>query len=188
MKRLLPILLAVLLSACAGPGAMYETVRDQMPTCSAGDAPCFISLCVPPEAVLTSCTPEARVYLAKNGDYEITARVLVTDGLDAAVYAVAGNARSRLCPANAGERECQLAWSSKTAAGSSVCRALVRLDGEFAYCLCLRMRAGLGVRYNGEINALFSSFALYPKESVGIPPARSQAFPHSAPHTSHCRH
>ena len=44
-----------------------------------------------------------------------------------------------------------------------VCRGLCRLDGDFCYCLCLRLRAGLGARYNEQINALFSSFDLVPK-------------------------
>ncbi len=155
---------AILLCACtAGSTPAYETVRDTLPTCDPGDAPYIISLCVPPEAVMTFCTGAQRVYAAPSGDYVISVRVLVTDGLDAAVYALAGTAQPQLRLSSAQRRECQLAWSSETPQGPTVCRALCLMEGDFAYCLCLQMKAGLGAQYNARINALFSSFALYLK-------------------------
>lgn len=185
-KYLSVLLCALLLGGCAG-GQEYETVRDAMPTCDPGDAPYEISISIPQDAVLVEETDTQRVYASPDGDLEITARVLVTDGPDAAVYALAGIVRPlRRITLENGE-ECQLAWSVETDRGPAVCRAKIRLEGDFAYCLCLRLKAGLGGEYNDRINALFSSFSLVPKESEDIPQARNPGSPDSAPRTSRCR-
>ena len=162
MRRILPVLMMVLLLFGCAPRE-YETVRDVIPAGDPADAPFEIRVEVPAEAAIVSSTVDERVYEARNGDYTVTVRTIVTDGLDAAVYALTGSAQPQLRLMRNGVQECRFAWCEQTGREPVVCRGLCRLDGDFCYCLCLRLRAGLGARYNEQINALFSSFALVPK-------------------------
>ncbi len=185
MRRLLILLTLALLCGCAPKS--YETVRDELPVSDPADAPFEIRAALPPDAVLSRGSETEQVYASSACGCEITLRVLVTDSLDAAVYALAGSVQPQLRRTVGQQQECQTAWCIQTAHGADVCRALCRLDGDFCYCLCLRMKAGQGAKYNGMINDLFSSFTLVSKGIGGIPPAHSPARPDSAPHTSRCR-
>ena len=186
MRRITAVWMIVLM-LCSCMPREYETVCDAIPTADPADAPFEICIRVPPEAELAQSAEDMCVWEARNGDYTITARILVTDGLDAAVYALTGSVHPQLRITMGEARECQLAWCEQTSRGPAICRALCRLEGDFCYCLCLRLKAGLAARYNEQINALFSSFALVPKESADIPPARSRESPDSGPRTSRYR-
>ena len=159
MRRGILFLLAIcMICGCAAGSAQgYETVRDELPTSDPEDAPFLIRAELPADAICSVQTDALRVWNAPNGDYEITARILVTDGLDAAVYALCGFDQTRIDLD--GGRECRLAWC----VDSAVYRALLRMDGDFCYILMLRLRDGLGGEYQTMINGLFSSFALIPK-------------------------
>ena len=87
MRRILPVLMMVLILFGCAPRE-YETVRDVIPAGDPADAPCEIRVEVPAEAAIVSSTVDERVYEARNGDYTVTVRTIVTDGLDAAVYAL----------------------------------------------------------------------------------------------------
>ena len=183
MRRWILILLTVcLFSGCsAGSVLEFETVRDVLPTCDAEDAPYLIRIALPEDAIPSVQTDTLCIWEAPDGDYETTTRVLVTDGLDAAVYALCGLGRTRIDLD--GGRECRLVWSDDGA----VYRALLRKEGDFCYVLLMRLRDGLGGEYRTVINELFSSFSLEPKEISGIRPARSPECRHTVPRTIRCR-
>ena len=162
MRRITAVWMIVLM-LCGCMPREYETVRDAIPTADPGDAPFEICVRVPPGAEPAQSADDALIYEAPNDDYTITTRILVSDGLDAAVYALAGSVHPQLRITMGEAQECQLAWCEQTSRGPAVCRALCRQEGEFCYCLCLRLKAGLGARYNEQINTLFSSFSLIPK-------------------------
>ena len=109
MRRILPVLMMVLILFGCAPRE-YETVRDVIPAGDPADAPFEIRVEVPAEAAIVSSTVDERVYEARNGDYTVTVRTIVTDGLDAAVYALTGSAQRR-----AGSRSFAAAYAGWTA-------------------------------------------------------------------------
>ncbi len=152
------LIIVLLFSGCAKSQACYyETVCDVLPAGDPSDAPYEIRFEVPPDAIPAAQTQALTVYEAPDGAYTVTARILVTDGLDAAVYALCGFAQPHLDLSTKDAQECRVAWREEDGA---VNRALIRRSGDYCYILCLRLRAGLSGEYNDMINGLFSSFAL----------------------------
>ncbi len=157
-KVLIVLLIIALFSGCTlRQGPYYETVCDILPVCDPEDAPYEIQFEAPPGAVRTAQTDVLCTYAAPNGEYAVTARVLVTDGLDAAVYALCGFTQSRIDLGTTKGEECRVAWRG---ADGAVNRALIRREGDYCYVLCMRLGEGLSGRYNAMINGLFSSFRL----------------------------
>lgn len=170
MRRRLWIgLLLMLLMGCgARQPVVYETVSDVFPVCAVEDAPYDIAVELPPDARELTKSAEGCLAEAADGAYTICTRVLVTDGLDAAVYALSGYSQPqlRLDSAEAGREACQFAWSCAGEQGQMVCRAKVLREGDYCYALCFSLKEGLGGEYNECINAVFSSFELLPREQT----------------------
>lgn len=164
MHRILWVgaVLLMLIGCGARQPVTYETVSDVLPVCAPEDAPYEISITLPEDARELTRTKTGALYEASDGAYTICTRVIVSDGLDAAVYALSGFAQPQLrLDTAAGDREeCQFAWSCAGEQGQMVCRAKVLREGDYCYALCFSLKEGLGWEYNERINGVFSSFTL----------------------------
>ncbi len=183
MNRVVWLGMALLLMmGCSAKQVVYETVSDVMPVCAPADAPYEIEVTLPDDARALSSTDEGCLYEAADGAYTIYTRVMVTDGLDAAVYALSGFAQPQLrLDSTDGEREaCQFAWCSAGEQGQMVCRAKILREGDYYYALCFSLKEGLGGAYNQRINAVFSSFTLKERsQSVSAASEEAEVFPQS---------
>jgi len=167
----------VLMIGCNAKQVTYETVSDVMPVCAPEDAPYEIVVTLPDDARELSRSDEGCLYEAADGAYTIYTRVIVTDGLDAAVYTLSGFAQPqlRLDSTDDGIEACQFAWCSAGEQGQMVCRAKVLREGDYCYALCFSLKEGLGRAYNDRINAVFSSFTL--KERSQSVSEEAEVFP-----------
>jgi len=169
MRRIFPFLaLLMLFSGCEKRAEIvYETVTDVLPVCAVADAPYQIEVALPGDAVEITSDVTGTLYEASNGAYSIFTRVMVSDSLDAAVYALSGFAQPQIrvdSDANSAQI-CQFAWCSAGEQGEMVCRAKVIRQGDYCYALCFSLKEGLGREYNGCMNDVFSSFSLIPTEN-----------------------
>lgn len=166
MRLLRVLLLFLILSGCAVQNTeMKEYVRDSQPTASAEDAPLEISF-LPPDGCEWIFSENGKtVYREVNGEYTIETRCFVTDSMEAALYVLSGSSVSGIIMKQADREECRLVWCSPDGDSQLICRGKIILQGEFCYSLCVRVKEGLGKKYNECINAVFSSFSLVEKDS-----------------------
>lgn len=180
MKRVVYLSLVLLLMmGCSAKPVIYETVSDVMPVCAIADAPYEIEFTLPDDATVLTNNDAGCLYEAADGAYTIYTRVMVTDGLDAAVYTLSGFAQPqlRLDSTDDGREACQFAWCSAGEQGQMVFRAKVLREGDYCYALCFSLKEGLGAAYNERINAVFSSFSL--KERSQSVSEEVEVFPQS---------
>lgn len=166
MKKLLSVLMLLALCSGCGVTGSFETVRDVLPTVGILDAPSELCVSVPQDAEIIAANAAGSVYEARNGDYTIETRVLVSDSFDAALYALSGENKPRF-HIETGDR-CQAAWCCAGERGEVVCRAEIVREGDFYYAAVFGLREGLGCVYQEEINEVFSSLTLMPSQDAEV--------------------
>lgn len=170
MKRVRCLLAAAaalaLLSGCAAQTA-WETVDDVLPdTVPVWTEDAYrISFDVPEDAVVSAFSENgaATVYEQTDGDYEITAQILLSSDADGAIRRLSGFDPEQLevlDTRRCGLPESQFAWYATGEEGGRLCRADILRDGEHCYALTFSVREELAPQYAELAQHVFESFSL----------------------------
>ena len=162
---MLALAMTVLLCACVSNVPVWETVDDEVPLPVSAADPSSIVFAAPDGAVRQTFADVGapQVYTAPDGSYEITACVLSTTDVDAAIEQLTGFDAKRVekvattrfsLPAYA------FAWSAAGDEGTRVYRAELLCDESFCYALCFSVPAGSGTKYDSIQDTVFASFGL----------------------------
>ena len=150
---------------CSADG--WETVDDVLPdTVSVWTEDAYrISFDVPEDAVVSAFSENgaATVYEQADGDYEITAQVLLSSDADGAIRRLSGFDPEQLEVLNTrrcGLPESQFAWYATGEEGGRLCRADILRDGDHCYALTFSVREELAPQYAELAQHVFESFSL----------------------------
>lgn len=175
MKKLLVGLLCLLpLCGCAAETqweTVSDTIDDAVAVSSLGEQPYQISFSVPMDAVLEtfSQTNTSTVYSHAEGDYEISALVMETTGIDEVIQELTGYVPEVVQTVQTeryGMPQYQFVWYSQSEDGGWLHQASVLTDVEYSYALVFSAREQTGTTYSDCRSEVMKSFGLYTYEGV----------------------
>lgn len=166
VRCLLAAAALTLLCGCTAQTA-WETVDDVLPDAVAvwTEKAYQIAFDVPEDAAASVFSENGAetVYEQADGDYEITAQVMLSSDTDGAIRRLSGFEpeqlevlRTKRC----GLPEAQLAWYSNGEEGGWLCRADILRDGDHCYALTFSVREELAPQYAELAQHVFESFSL----------------------------
>ena len=163
-------LLCCFTGCSAGETAVWETVGDQVELPANAQAPGYtMQVAAPMEAPMVEALSEGttKVYVQRDGAYELTSQTLTAESLDSLLQTLTGFPQSSLQVLQTeefGMPRYDVAWTASGDQGMESCRAAILDDGIYYYVLTASVEQEAAAQNRETLDQVSATLGLYADE------------------------